>query len=127
MLDRVNLYALAVNDENAAGGRVVTAPTDGAADIMPAVQHCHTRFVPGAGLTGVIDFFLTAAAPGLLCKENASICGADVGCQGEVSVACSMAAGALCAVMRGTLKQIQNAAEIGLAHHLGLTCAPVGG
>ena len=127
VLDWVNLYALAVNEENAAGGRVVTAPTNGAAGIIPAVLHYYTRFVPGASDQGVIDFLLTAAAIGILYKENASISGAEVGCQGEVGVACSMAAGALCAVMGGTPEQVENAAEIGMEHHLGLTCDPVGG
>ena len=127
VLDWVNLYALAVNEENAAGGRVVTAPTNGAAGIVPAVLHYYTRFVPGATDQGVIDFLLTAAAIGILYKENASISGAEVGCQGEVGVACSMAAGALCAVMGGTPAQAENAAEIGMEHHLGLTCDPVGG
>ncbi len=127
VLDWVNLYALAVNEENAAGGRVVTAPTNGAAGIVPAVLHYYTRFVPGATDAGVVDFLLTAAAIGILYKENASISGAEVGCQGEVGVACSMAAGALCAVMGGTPEQVENAAEIGMEHHLGLTCDPVGG
>jgi L-serine dehydratase len=127
VMDWVNLYALAVNEENAAGGRVVTAPTNGAAGIIPAVLHYYTRFVPGATDTGVIDFLLTAAAIGILYKENASISGAEVGCQGEVGVACSMAAAALCAVMGGTPAQVENAAEIGMEHHLGLTCDPVGG
>ena len=127
VLDWVNLYALAVNEENAAGGRVVTAPTNGAAGIVPAVLHYYTRFIPGATDRGVVDFLLTAAAIGLLYKENASISGAEVGCQGEVGVACSMAAGALCAVMGGTPEQTENAAEIGMEHHLGLTCDPVGG
>ena len=127
VLDWVNLYALAVNEENAAGGRVVTAPTNGAAGIIPAVLHYYTRFVPGASDAGVIDFLLTAAAIGILYKENASISGAEVGCQGEVGVACSMAAGALCAVMGGSPEQVENAAEIGMEHHLGLTCDPVGG
>jgi L-serine dehydratase len=127
VLDWVNLYALAVNEENAAGGRVVTAPTNGAAGIVPAVLHYYTRFVPQATDQGVIDFLLTAAAIGILYKENASISGAEVGCQGEVGVACSMAAGALCAVMGGTPAQVENAAEIGMEHHLGLTCDPVGG
>ncbi len=127
VLDWVNLYALAVNEENAAGGRVVTAPTNGAAGIVPAVLHYYTRFYPGASDSGVIDFLLTAAAIGILYKENASISGAEVGCQGEVGVACSMAAGALCAVMGGTPEQVENAAEIGMEHHLGLTCDPVGG
>ena len=127
VLDWVNLYALAVNEENAAGGRVVTAPTNGAAGIVPAVLHYYTRFVPASSDKGVIDFLLTAAAIGMLYKENASISGAEVGCQGEVGVACSMAAGALCAVMGGTPEQAENAAEIGMEHHLGLTCDPVGG
>jgi L-serine dehydratase len=127
VLDWVNLYALAVNEENAAGGRVVTAPTNGAAGIVPAVLHYYARFVPGATEAGVIDFLLTAAAIGILYKENASISGAEVGCQGEVGVACSMAAGALCAVLGGTPAQAENAAEIGMEHHLGLTCDPVGG
>jgi L-serine dehydratase len=127
VLDWVNLYALAVNEENAAGGRVVTAPTNGAAGIVPAVLHYYTRFVPGATDAGVIDFLLTAAAIGILYKENASISGAEVGCQGEVGVACSMAAGALCAVLGGNPAQVENAAEIGMEHHLGLTCDPVGG
>jgi len=127
VLDWVNLYALAVNEENAAGGRVVTAPTNGAAGIVPAVLHYYARFVPGAGERGVVDFLLTAGAIALLYKENASLSGAEVGCQGEVGVACSMAAGALCAVMGGTPEQAENAAEIGMEHHLGLTCDPVGG
>ena len=127
VLDWVNLYALAVNEENAAGGRVVTAPTNGAAGIVPAVLHYYTRFVAGATNAGVIDFLLTAAAIGMLYKENASISGAEVGCQGEVGVACSMAAGALCAVLGGSPAQVENAAEIGMEHHLGLTCDPVGG
>ncbi|PPE68729.1 L-serine ammonia-lyase [Caldimonas thermodepolymerans] len=127
VLDWVNLYALAVNEENAAGGRVVTAPTNGAAGIIPAVLHYYTRFVPGANDAGVVDFLLTAGAIGILYKENASISGAEVGCQGEVGVACSMAAGALCAVLGGTPAQVENAAEIGMEHHLGLTCDPVGG
>ena len=127
VLDWVNLYALAVNEENAAGGRVVTAPTNGAAGIVPAVLHYYARFVPGANNAGVVDFLLTAGAIGILYKENASISGAEVGCQGEVGVACSMAAGALCAVLGGTPEQVENAAEIGMEHHLGLTCDPVGG
>jgi L-serine dehydratase len=127
VMDWVNLYALAVNEENAAGGRVVTAPTNGAAGIIPAVLHYYRHFVPGASDRGVIDFLLTAGAIGLLYKENASISGAEVGCQGEVGVACSMAAAGLCAVLGGTPAQIENAAEIGMEHHLGLTCDPVGG
>ncbi|AWI52074.1 L-serine ammonia-lyase [Aquabacterium olei] len=126
-MDWINLYALAVNEENAAGGRVVTAPTNGAAGIVPAVLHYYRQFVPGASEQGVIDFLLTAGAIGILYKENASISGAEVGCQGEVGVACSMAAGALCAVLGGTPEQVENAAEIGMEHHLGLTCDPVGG
>jgi L-serine dehydratase len=127
VLDWVNLYALAVNEENAAGGRVVTAPTNGAAGIIPAVLHYYSRFVHGASDKGIVDFLLTAAAIALLYKENASLSGAEVGCQGEVGVACSMAAGALCAVLGGTPAQVENAAEIGMEHHLGLTCDPVGG
>ncbi len=127
ILDWVNLYALAVNEENAAGGRVVTAPTNGAAGIVPAVLHYYARLTPQADAQGVADFLLTAGAIGLLYKENASISGAEVGCQGEVGVACSMAAGALCAVLGGTPPQVENAAEIGMEHHLGLTCDPVGG
>jgi L-serine dehydratase len=126
-LDWVNLYALAVNEENAAGGRVVTAPTNGAAGIIPAVMHYYARFVPGANDDGIVHFLLTAAAIGILYKENASISGAEVGCQGEVGVACSMAAGALAEVMGGTPAQVENAAEIGMEHNLGLTCDPVGG
>ena len=127
VMDWVNLYALAVAEENAAGGRVVTAPTNGAAGIVPAVLHYYTRFVPGSNDEGVVDFLLTAAAVGILYKENASISGAEVGCQGEVGVACSMAAGALCAVLGGTPEQAENAAEIAMEHQLGLTCDPVGG
>ncbi len=126
VLDWVNLYALAVNEENAAGARVVTAPTNGAAGIVPAVLHYYMRFVPGAGEAGAVDFLLTAGAIGLLYKENASISGAEVGCQGEVGVACSMAAAGLAAVLGGTPAQVENAAEIGMEHHLGLTCDPVG-
>jgi L-serine dehydratase len=127
ILDWVNLYALAVNEENAAGGRVVTAPTNGAAGIVPAVLHYYARFVPGATERGVMDFLLTAAAIGILYKENASISGAEVGCQGEVGVACSMAAGGLTAVCGGSVMQVENAAEIGMEHNLGLTCDPIGG
>jgi len=126
-LDWVNLYALAVNEENAAGGRVVTAPTNGAAGIVPAVLHYYHRFIPGANDEGVIRFLLTAGAIGILYTENASISGAEVGCQGEVGVACSMAAGALAEAMGGTPEQVENAAEIGMEHNLGLTCDPVGG
>jgi L-serine dehydratase len=127
VLDWVNLYALAVNEENASGGRVVTAPTNGAAGIIPAVLHYYRRFIPGANEDGVVRFLLTAAAIGILYKENASISGAEVGCQGEVGVACSMAAGALCEVLGGSVQQVENAAEIGMEHNLGLTCDPVGG
>lgn len=127
VIDWVNLYALAVNEENAAGGRVVTAPTNGAAGIIPAVLHYYTRFCPDADGEGVVRFLLTAGAIGLLYKENASISGADVGCQGEVGVACSMAAAGLAEVLGGTPAQIENAAEIGMEHNLGLTCDPVGG
>ena len=126
-MDWVNLYALAVNEENAAGGRIVTAPTNGAAGIIPAVLHYYYRFIPGATEDGVVRFLLTAAAIGILFKENASISGAEVGCQGEVGVACSMAAGALAEVLGGTPEQVENAAEIGMEHNLGLTCDPVGG
>ncbi len=126
-MDWVNLYALAVNEENASGGRVVTAPTNGAAGIVPAVLHYYSRLIPGATEEGVIRFLLTAGAIGILYKENASISGAEVGCQGEVGVACSMAAGALTEVLGGTPEQVENAAEIGMEHNLGLTCDPVGG
>jgi len=126
-MDWVTLYALAVNEENAAGGRVVTAPTNGAAGIIPAVLHYYDSFVPGASPQGVTRFLLTAAAIGVLFKENASISGAEVGCQGEVGSACSMAAGALAEVLGGTPEQVENAAEIGIEHNLGLTCDPVGG
>jgi L-serine dehydratase len=127
VMDWVNLFALAVNEENASGGRVVTAPTNGAAGIIPAVLHYYVRFVPGADDDGVVRFLLTAAAIGILFKENASISGAEVGCQGEVGSACSMAAGALCEVLGGTPEQAENAAEVGIEHNLGLTCDPVGG
>ena len=129
IMDWVNLYALAVNEENAAGGRVVTAPTNGAAGIIPAVLHYWTRFIAADRDRddGVVRFLLTAGAIGMLYKENASISGADVGCQGEVGVACSMAAGALAEVKGGTPEQVENAAEIGMEHNLGLTCDPVGG
>jgi len=132
VLDWVNLYALAVNEENAAGGRVVTAPTNGAAGIVPAVLHYYDRFAGGAlddatREQGIFDFLLTASAIGILYKENASISGAEVGCQGEVGVACSMAAGGLTAALGGTMSQVENAAEIGMEHNLGLTCDPIGG
>lgn len=125
--DWVTLYALAVNEENAAGGRIVTAPTNGAAGIIPAVMHYYFHFVPNANEEGIVRFLLTAAAIGTLYKMNASISGAEVGCQGEVGSACSMAAGALCEVMGGTPAQVENAAEIAMEHNLGLTCDPIGG
>ncbi len=127
ILDWISFYALAVNEENATGGRVVTAPTNGAAGIIPAVLHYYTRFIPAASDDGVVRFLLTAAAIGILYKENASISGAEVGCQGEVGVACSMAAGALAEVLGGSVRQVENAAEIGMEHNLGLTCDPIGG
>ncbi|MDA3915162.1 L-serine ammonia-lyase [Oleiagrimonas sp.] len=127
ILDWVNLYALAVNEENAAGGRVVTAPTNGAAGIIPAVLHYYDRFQPRSNCEGVFEFLLTAGAIGILYKENASISGAEVGCQGEVGVACSMAAGGLAAALGASLSQVENAAEIGMEHNLGLTCDPIGG
>ena len=126
-MDWVNLYALAVNEENAGGGRMVTAPTNGAAGIIPAVLMYYMEFVPNPTEENVVDFLLAAAAIGVLCKKNASISGAEVGCQGEVGSACSMAAAGLCEVMGGTPQQVENAAEIGLEHNLGLTCDPVGG
>jgi L-serine dehydratase len=125
--DWVALVALAVNEENASGGRIVTAPTNGAAGIIPAVLSYCTRFVPGTDDDAVVNFFLTAAAIGSLFKRNASISGAEVGCQGEVGSACSMAAGALCELLGGTAVQVENAAEIGIEHNLGLTCDPIGG
>jgi L-serine dehydratase len=126
-LDWVSLFALAVNEENAAGGRVVTAPTNGAAGVIPAVLAYYVRFVPGANQQGVRTFLLTAAAIGMLYKRNASLSAAEMGCQGEVGVACSMAAGGLAAVMGGSNEQIENAAEIGMEHNLGLTCDPIRG
>jgi L-serine dehydratase len=126
-MDWLNLYAMAVNEENAAGGRVVTAPTNGAAGIIPAVLHYYARSHPGMSEQTVIDYLLTAAAIGIIYKLNASISGAEVGCQGEVGVACSMAAAALCAILGGNPKQVESAAEIGMEHNLGLTCDPVGG
>ncbi|MGW1160659.1 L-serine ammonia-lyase [Streptomyces sp. NPDC002513] len=126
-MEWLTLYAMAVNEENAAGGRVVTAPTNGAAGIIPAVLHYYINFVPGADEDGVVRFLLAASAIGMLFKENASISGAEVGCQGEVGSACSMAAGALAEVLGGTPEQVENAAEIGMEHNLGLTCDPVGG
>jgi len=124
-LDWVNLYALAVNEENAAGGRVVTAPTNGAAGIIPSVLHYYERFIPDANIQGIRTILLTAAAVGILYKENASISGAEVGCQGEVGVACSMAAAGLTAALGGSMSQVENAAEIGMEHNLGLTSDPV--
>lgn len=126
-MDWVNLYALAVNEENAAGGRMVTAPTNGAAGIIPAVLHYYMQFRKGADERDVVDFLLTAGAVGVLCKKNASISGAEVGCQGEVGSACAMAAAGLAELMGGSVAQVENAAEIGLEHNLGLTCDPVGG
>ncbi|WP_026550287.1 L-serine ammonia-lyase [Arthrobacter sp. Br18] len=126
-MEWVNLYALAVNEENASGGRIVTAPTNGAAGIIPAVLHFYSRFIDDADDDGIVTFLLTAAAIGILFKENASISGAEVGCQGEVGSACSMAAAGLCAVLGGTPEQVENAAEVGIEHNLGLTCDPIGG
>jgi L-serine dehydratase len=122
----LNVWAIAVNEENAAGGRVVTAPTNGAAGIIPAVGHYYEKFLDG-DCEGIHRYFLTAAAVGVLYKENASISGAEVGCQGEVGVACSMAAGGLVAAQNGTNEQIEHAAEIAMEHNLGMTCDPVGG
>jgi L-serine dehydratase len=127
VMDWVNVWAMAVNEENAAGGRVVTAPTNGAAGIIPATLHYYERFTADSSREGIIRFFLTAAAIGGLYKENASISGAEVGCQGEVGVACSMAAGGLVSALGGTNEQIENAAEIGMEHNLGMTCDPIGG
>lgn len=127
IVDWVDLYALAVAEENAAGGRVVTAPTNGAAGIIPAVLHYYTRFCTPSSEDGVVRFLLTAGAIGILYKENASISGAEVGCQGEIGVACSMAAGALTEVLGGSVDQVEQAAEIGMEHNLGLTCDPIGG
>ena len=126
-LDWVTVYAMAVNEENAAGGRVVTAPTNGAAGVVPAVARYYRDFIPGANDEGILRYFLTSAAIGILYKENASISGAEVGCQGEVGVACSMAAGGLMAAMNGTNGQIEHAAEIAMEHNLGMTCDPIGG
>jgi L-serine dehydratase len=126
-MDWVNTFAMAVNEENAAGGRVVTAPTNGAAGIIPAVGHYYLRFVPGASEEGIFRYLLTAGAIGILYKENASISGAEVGCQGEVGVACSMAAGGLVAALGGNNGQVEYAAEIGMEHNLGMTCDPIGG
>ncbi|SDE78315.1 L-serine ammonia-lyase [Terriglobus roseus] len=126
-LDWVTVFAMAVNEENAAGGRVVTAPTNGAAGVVPAVARYYKDFIPGADEDGLMRYFLTAAAIGILYKENASISGAEVGCQGEVGVACSMAAGGLVAALNGTNAQVEHAAEIGMEHNLGMTCDPIGG
>lgn len=126
-IEWLHAFALAVNEENAAGGRVVTAPTNGAAGIVPAVAHYYLRFIPGANVEGIRRYLLTATAIGSLFKANASISGAEAGCQGEVGPACAMAAGGLCAVLGGTPQQVENAAEIAMEHHLGLTCDPVGG
>ncbi len=126
-MDWLTLYAIAVNEENAAGGRVVTAPTNGAAGVVPAVAHYYRHFVPGADDEGILRYFLTAAAVGILYKENASISGAEVGCQGEVGVACSMAGGGLVAAMGGSNDEVEHAAEIAMEHNLGMTCDPIGG
>jgi L-serine dehydratase len=126
-LDWVTVYAMAVNEENAAGGRVVTAPTNGAAGVIPAVARYYRDFVPGADEDGILRYFLTSAAIGVLYKENASISGAEVGCQGEVGVACSMAAGGLAAALGATNDHVEHAAEIGMEHNLGMTCDPIGG
>lgn len=127
VMNWLNIYAMAVNEENAAGGRVVTAPTNGAAGIIPAVLNYYRNFQAGADAEGIVTFLLTAGAIAILYKKGASISGAEVGCQGEVGVACSMAAAALTAVWGGTIKQIENAAEIAMEHHLGMTCDPIGG
>jgi L-serine dehydratase len=126
-LDWVTVYAMAVNEENAAGGRVVTAPTNGAAGVIPAVARYYRDFILGADQEGILRYFLTSAAIGVLYKENASISGAEVGCQGEVGVACSMAAGGLAAALGGTNEEVEHAAEIGMEHNLGMTCDPIGG
>ena len=126
-MDWVNVYAIAVNEENAAGGRVVTAPTNGAAGVIPAVAHYYWNFLPSHSEEGIFRYFLTAAAIGVLYKENASISGAEVGCQGEVGVACSMAAAGLVAALDGSNEEVEHAAEIGMEHNLGMTCDPIGG
>lgn len=126
-MDWLTLFALAVNEENAAGGRVVTAPTNGAAGVVPAVLHYYVRFVQGADASGIREFLLTASAIGSIIKRNASISGAEVGCQGEIGSACSMAAAGMAAVLGGTPEQVENAAEIAMEHNLGLTCDPIGG
>ena len=127
IMDWLSLYAIAVNEENAAGGRVVTAPTNGAAGIIPAVLRYAKEFCPEYSIEASRDYLLTAAAVGSLIKQNASISGAEVGCQGEVGSASAMAAGGLCALLGGTPEQVENAAEIALEHHLGMTCDPIGG
>jgi L-serine dehydratase len=127
VIDWLNLFAIAVNEENAAGGRVVTAPTNGAAGVIPSVAHYYSQFIPVASSEGIFRYFLTAGAIGILYKENASISGAEVGCQGEVGVACSMAAAGLVAALNGTNAEIEHAAEIGMEHNLGMTCDPIGG
>ena len=127
VMDWVNIYAMAVNEENAAGGRVVTAPTNGAAGVIPAVGHYYLNWCDEPDEEGIFRFLLTAAAIGVLYKENASISGAEVGCQGEVGVACSMAAAGLAAALQGTNDQVEHAAEIGMEHNLGMTCDPIGG
>jgi L-serine dehydratase len=126
-LDWITVFAMAVNEENAAGGRVVTAPTNGAAGVVPAVAHYYNRFIPQSDHEGIVDFFLASAAIGILYKENASISGAEVGCQGEVGVACSMAAAGLTAALGGSNGQVEHAAEIAMEHNLGMTCDPIGG
>ena len=126
-MDWVNAFAMAVNEENAAGGRVVTAPTNGAAGLVPAVGRYYRQFIPGASEEGLLRYLLTAAAIGILYKENASISGAEVGCQGEVGVACSMAAGGLAGALGASNDEVEHAAEIGMEHHLGMTCDPIGG
>jgi len=126
-MDWVNVFAMAVNEENAAGGRVVTAPTNGASGLIPAVGEYYMRYQSGASAEGILRYLLTAGAIGVLYKENASISGAEVGCQGEVGVACSMAAAGLVAALDGTNAQIEHAAEIGMEHNLGMTCDPIGG
>jgi L-serine dehydratase len=127
VVDWINVFAIAVNEENAAGGRVVTAPTNGAAGVVPAVAQYYQAFVDGADDEGILRYFLTAVAIGILYKENASISGAEVGCQGEVGVACSMAAGGLVAALGGSNEEVEHGAEIGMEHNLGMTCDPIGG
>jgi L-serine dehydratase len=127
VVDWINVFAIAVNEENAAGGRVVTAPTNGAAGVVPAVAHYYEKFIPSANDIGILKYFLVAGAVGILYKENASISGSEVGCQGEVGVACSMAAGGLAAALGATNEEVEHAAEIGMEHNLGMTCDPIGG